>query len=309
MDARDCEDCGGYSELVNDALISPYVSTVVNGSSVTTFAIGGPIGVLVEPPDLATLQYIIRRAKALGLLVRYLGGGSNLLIPDEGVKDVVVKLGKGFRQTVVDDTESLLIVGAAVSLMSLSRQTARDGLSGLEFAAGIPATIGGAVKMNAGAHHGDIASVLESVTTVLDNGNIIRLSINDLAPDYRTMKLPLGSCVTEAVFRLVASDAARCEEQRRKNLEYRKQTQPLQVPSAGSTFRNPLNDIAGRLIDQCGIKGERIGGAEVSRMHANWVVNPEKSASARDVLQIIDRCRNAVKLKTGIVLEPELVIW
>jgi UDP-N-acetylmuramate dehydrogenase len=193
--------------------------------------------------------------------------------------------------------------------MSLSRQTARDGFSGLEFAAGIPATIGGAVTMNAGAHRGEIASVLASVTLILSDGDIVKLSINDLSPHYRTMKLPSGCCVTEVEFRLVASDVTRCEEQRRKNLEYRKQTQPLQVPSAGSTFRNPPNDVAGRIIDQCGMKGERVGGAEVSRIHANWLVNPEKAASAHDVIQLIERCRNVVELKTGALLEPELVIW
>jgi UDP-N-acetylmuramate dehydrogenase len=309
MNTGDFGDCRGYSELITDCLISPYVSKVVKGSSVTTFAIGGLIDLFIEPPDLATLRYVIERAKALGLSVKYIGGGSNLLIPDEGVKGIVIKLGKGFRQISVYDAGSRLIVGAAVSLMSLSRQTARDGFSGLEFAAGIPATIGGAVTMNAGAHRGEIASVLASVTLILSDGDIVKLSINDLSPHYRTMKLPSGCCVTEVEFRLVASDVTRCEEQRRKNLEYRKQTQPLQVPSAGSTFRNPPNDVAGRIIDQCGMKGERVGGAEVSRIHANWLVNPEKAASAHDVIQLIERCRNVVELKTGALLEPELVIW
>jgi UDP-N-acetylmuramate dehydrogenase len=194
--------------------------------------------------------------------------------------------------------------------MSLARRVSGDGFSGLEFAAGIPATIGGAIFMNAGAHGSEICERIVHVDAVMSDGSIERFDVRDLPWRYRHSGLPAGCFVTSVRLRVVPGDKARISALCAHNLDERRKRQPLSLPSAGSVFKNPSPDQpAGRLLEEAGMRGERVGGAQVSELHANWIVNPDKSASASDVLSLIALCQARVKARSGIDLVPEVRMW
>lgn len=284
----------------------------VPGSDLTTFAIGGALSFLVEPQDLGQLLEISKFLASTGLPWKILGAGSNLLISDQGVKAVVIKLGKGFRSVSPGDqvgAGGLIEVGGAVSLMTLSRSMSEQGFSGLEFAGGIPASIGGAVFMNAGAHGGEVGSVLREVAFVID-GEHHRISARSLPFSYRHSGLDPRAIITSATFELVPGDREKIVAHRAACLRERKLRQPLTSPSAGSVFRNPSPDApAGRLIESCGLKGRQLGGAQISEMHGNWIVNPQRSASSKDVQELISLCIQTVNQAHGVTLRPEVVSW
>jgi UDP-N-acetylmuramate dehydrogenase len=281
----------------------------VLGAKLTTFAIGGPLQFLAEPNSAQELAKLLRFLAENKQNCKILGAGSNLLIADQGLPGWVIKLGSGFR-VVQHVKESVYEVGAAMPLMLLSRDLSEQGFSGLEFAGGIPASLGGAVYMNAGAHGSEMAALIERVRLMDMQGHESEISGQEAGFSYRQSNLGQDKIVLGVRLRLVKSDVQRTTQCRRHFLAERKAKQPLNLPSAGSVFKNPgPTQAAGFLLDQAGLKGQRVGGAEVSRVHANWIVNPEKKAKAADVADLMSLCIERVRSRFGISLCAEINVW
>jgi len=282
----------------------------VPGSTLTTFSIGGPVGVLVEPDDIDQLAKALSFLAQTGQSYRLLGFGSNSLLPDCGVEGWVIKLGRGFRYLDFNSRNSV-VVGGAMSLMTLCRKCADQGLSGLEFAGGIPASLGGAVRMNAGAHGSEMAEIIRRVRVVDSTGRVLDLDPAELDFKYRSCSLPSGSIVVEVELGLAASDKESVNRKMLESLDYRRSTQPLVYPSAGSVFKNPAGtDLsAGAVIESLGLKGKKIGGAEISQLHANWIINPGKKAKDCDVISLIQLCQTMADRQLSVTLEPEVEVW
>ncbi len=267
----------------------------------TSFRIGGPADVLVQPDTADELGVVVREAAEHGVGVTMLGGGSNMLVGDGGIRGVVVKLGRGFRR--VEWSEHGVRAGAAVQLGRVARESVARGLAGLEHAEGIPGTVGGALFMNAGAYGGDVAAVVDAVWGVGPSGAVQRLDRAALAFQYRRAMLPPGFVVTAVAFALRPDAAAptRMDDARRR----RTASQPHGLANAGSIFKNPRGDHAGRLIEAAGLKGWRVGGARISERHANFIVN-EGRAHAADVQALMSVAQRAVWERSGVWLEPEV---
>ncbi|HYZ92635.1 MAG TPA: UDP-N-acetylmuramate dehydrogenase [Actinomycetota bacterium] len=267
----------------------------------TTFRVGGPADVLVEAEsedDLLELSTVARNVP-----IAIVGRGSNLLVADDGFRGVAVRLGRAFRRHA--QTNGGLRLGGAVYLPAAARLTARLGLGGFEFAAEIPATFGGAVRMNAGAHERSMADVLTEATVVnLGNAERRRVGVGDLGYAYRHSSLHPSEIVTEGHVQLVHDDAATVAQRIAAHLRWRRENQPP-GRSAGSVFKNPAGDSAGRLIDSVGAKGLRVGGAQVSDVHANFIV-AGANATASDVWALMWRVHRMVLDETGVDLEPEV---
>lgn len=260
----------------------------------TTLKVGGPAEFFVEPRTPEELARVVHAARECDVPWRVLGSGANLLVRDEGVPGAVLRLTRlGRREG--------LHVEAGYSLPRLVKETVSEGLAGLECLAGVPATIGGAVAMNAGGRHGELASAVRSVDVLTPEGAVRTLRGADVGFRYRGTALG-RAVVLAADFDLRPEPAAR--ERYEAILGDKKRSQPLGSPNAGCMFKNPPGDHAGRLIDQCGLKGERVGRARVSRKHANFIVN-EGGATAGDILGLIDRIRR----KVPVPLELEVLLW
>ena len=274
-----------------DAPLAPY----------TTFRVGGPADVLVEAESEDDLRLVASIAGDAPIAI--VGRGSNLLVSDDGFRGIAVRLGRSFRRH--DQTEDGLRLGGAVYLPAAARLCARLGLQGFEFAAEIPATFGGAVRMNAGAHDRCMADLLVSATVIdLATGELRRVPVDDLGYAYRYSNLRPGDIVTEGDIRLEPEDPKVVAEHIASHLRWRRQTQPP-GRSAGSVFKNPAGDSAGRLIDTVGGKGLRVGGAQVSGVHANFIV-ADPDARAQDVWTLIGQIQRLVLDHTGVALEPEV---
>ncbi|MFO0417323.1 MAG: UDP-N-acetylmuramate dehydrogenase [Pseudomonadota bacterium] len=300
-----------------DPRLIPSVSKIVGGrvrelvpaASLTTYAIGGAIRAVVTVESRAEAAEILRLLAAEGQPTRVFGFGSNLLVSDSGLNEWIIRLGASFK-----GIESLgageFELGGNASIMAVSRKLSEEGFAGLEFAAGIPASVGGAVFMNAGAHGGEICQRIVSVRGVLSDGGDYEWRGADLPWSYRRSGLPQGVLITSARIGLVRGDRDTIAKGCADNLAHRRRTQPLALPSAGSVFKNPSPDNpAGRVLEAAGMKGAKLGGAEVSTLHANWIVNPSKSASAADVRGLIELCAKRALEVCGVELEPEVRIW
>jgi UDP-N-acetylmuramate dehydrogenase len=270
----------------------------------TTFGIGGPAAVLVEPPTRDQLLALLPLVGAGEPAPLFLGLGSNLLVSDRGFDGVVVKALRALRGLRVDG--EILTVEAGVSLKKASTAAAQAGLSGLEFAISIPGTVGGAVTMNAGAHGAETRDVVETVTVWTGSG-VEELPAAALALGYRDSLIQRtpGWMVLEARLRLTRTSPAEVEARMRALMRHRLATQPVGERNAGSMFKNPPGDKAGALIERVGAKGWREGAAEVSALHANFIVN-RGGARAWDVVTLMRRVRQAVHEACGIVLFPEV---
>jgi UDP-N-acetylmuramate dehydrogenase len=291
------------------ALVGDRVRRNVPASSLTTFAIGGDISYLVTIESLWELQAVMKLLTVEGQPARVLGFGSNVLIADRGIQGWVLRLGQSLRSVEHSEGDRFVIAGGA-SLMTVARKISADGFSGLEFAAGIPASVGGAVFMNAGAHGAEIADRIERVSLVMPDGSFRVYDCKELPFTYRHSGLPRDAAVISVELLLPSGDKERIARTCSENLAHRKNTQPLSLPSAGSVFKNPSPDLpAGKVLEQAGLKGTSVGGAEISSLHANWIVNPDKRASAADVLALISLCQERVRSQMGIELEPEVRLW
>ena len=280
----------------------------VAASRKTTIAAGGLICYQFEVDQVEQLQRLSAYFFKQKIETRVLGAGSNVMFPDRDFLVPVITLGRSFRSWRRLDQQRIEVSGA-MSVMTLAREVAALGLSGLEFSAGIPASLGGAIAMNAGAHQHEFSEMIESVTVVLPTGQLETISQKDLNFNYRKTELPLGSVVISSVLRLEPGDSATIREHMQHNLAYRKKTQPLQFASCGSVFRNPERAFAGELIEACGLKGKKMGEAEISEQHANWIINRNKQATSADVFGLIRLAQASVLERFGISLEPELQLW
>ncbi|MFJ5713401.1 UDP-N-acetylmuramate dehydrogenase [Neobacillus sp. NPDC093127] len=273
----------------------------------TTIKIGGPADLLIEPSSVENLNHVMGVIRKHRLKWRAIGRGSNLLVSDKGIEGAVIKLGSGLDHLEINDTE--ITVGGGHSLVSLSTLISKKGLTGLEFASGIPGSVGGAVYMNAGAHGSDISKILTRARILFDDGTMEWLSSAEMEFSYRTSVLQKKrpGIVVEAVFQLAQGDRAAIVSQMLKNKDYRKETQPWNFPCAGSIFRNPLPNYAGKLIEVAGLKGFSIGGAKISEMHGNFIVNAG-NATAGDVLALIEHVKDTIYSLYEIKMETEVEI-
>ena len=272
----------------------------------TSFRIGGPADVLAQPADEAELAALLKRAGEHAVPVTLVGNGSNLLVRDKGIRGLVIKLSNLFNSITVDG--NVLTFGSGISLAMASKKAASLSLSGLEFAVGIPGTIGGAVYMNAGAYDGEMAKVVTSVRVMDREGKISELKASELAFAYRHTALQNSGLIVTSVTCVLQPDEADAIAAKMADFSQRRiSKQPLELPSAGSMFKRPPGYFAGTLIDQTGLKGYTVGGAQVSTKHAGFVVNVG-GATAQDVLQLISDVQSKVFAAHGVRLEPEVLV-
>lgn len=272
----------------------------------TSFHIGGPADVLAMPQTEAELQALLVKATEAGVPVTLIGNGSNLLVLDKGIRGLVIKLGNQLKEISVQGTE--ICFGSGVSLAQASKKAAELGLTGMEFAVGIPGSIGGAVYMNAGAYDGEMSKVVKSVHVLNADGTLEVLEADALGFSYRHTALQgSGKIVTKVVLELLPGEKDAILEKMDGFSQSRISKQPLELPSAGSMFKRPPGYYAGTLIDQTGLKGYTVGGAQVSTKHAGFVVNIG-GATAADVLQLIADVQAKIMSVHGVQLEPEVLV-
>lgn len=272
----------------------------------TTWKIGGPADLLILPKGKEELAATVKLLNKHGIPWMILGRGSNMLVSDEGVRGAVIKPAGSLDFVRFEGTT--VTAGACYSFIKLSIMAGKQGLTGLEFAGGIPGTVGGAVYMNAGALGSDVSRIFKSADIVLETGELVRYDRNDMHFSYRHSVLQeRKGVVLEASFELAEGDRMEIASAMASYKERRLRTQPLQMASAGSVFRNPEGDYAARLIQEAGLKGFRIGGAQVSEQHANFIVNTGQ-ATARDVLALIAHIQSAVEERNGVRLVPEVLV-
>ncbi|WP_240413814.1 UDP-N-acetylmuramate dehydrogenase [Paenibacillus periandrae] len=272
----------------------------------TTWKIGGPADILLIPRTREQLIDAVKLMHAHQLPWTILGRGSNVLIADKGIRGVVIKLGPAL-ETLRFEGETVY-AGAAYSFIKLSVMAGKEGLTGLEFAGGIPGTVGGAIYMNAGAHGSDVSRILLRAEVLLSTGELVTMQKDDFEYTYRHSRLHhQPGIIIEAVFGLKTGDRKEIAEAMASYKERRLRTQPLQLACAGSVFRNPPDQFAARLIEEAGLKGFRIGGAEVSPLHANFIVNTGQ-ATAHDVLALIEHVQQCVMAAYGVKLVTEVLV-
>lgn len=272
-------------------------------SKFSTFGIGGPARYFVEVHQIEEMQSVLKKCLAENLRYIVIGKGSNCLFDDRGFAGVVIYNRIDFITTL---SPGVFHAGAGFSFSLLGAQTARQGWTGLEFASGIPGSVGGAVFMNAGANGGDVSQTLVSVDFVTNEGELQTIGKEDLKFGYRySIFHALPGAIVGAIFRLAPSSHARKDQL--EIINYRKKTQPYGAKSAGCVFRNPTQMNAGALIDHHGLKGMQIGKAKVSDVHANFIIN-EGGATSSDVLQLIAAIQSHLKEKSGIDLQSEIRI-
>lgn len=274
----------------------------------TSFKIGGPAAALCAPKDRQQLRELVGFVQREGVDSWYIGNGSNLLVSDEGLNGIAILLDSGFDGEIeVDGT--VLLAPAGKKLSAVCAAACAAGLTGLEFAYGIPGSVGGAVYMNAGAYGGEMKDRLLWVEYLAPTGEIVRLEQEQLSLSYRHSRFMeegmQGSCIVRAAFGLQRGEKAAIQSEMDRILNQRRQKQPLEYPSAGSTFKRPQGAFAAQLIDKCGLKGFTVGGAQVSEKHAGFVINTGKATCA-DVLELTRQVQECVQEKTGYLLELEV---
>ena len=271
----------------------------------TTLKLGGPADYLAFPRSAEEIAALFAEARACSLPVTVIGHGSNLLVLDGGIRGLVICIGKNMRK--ITRNGNTITAQAGAMLGSVAAEAADAGLAGLEFASGIPGTVGGGVTMNAGAYGGEMAQVVTRVKGIYPDGRTVTLDREEMAFGYRRSAVTeKGFIVTEAVFELHAGDPAEIRARMAELNAKRAEKQPLDVPSAGSTFKRPEGYYAAALIDQCGLKGYSVGGARVSMKHAGFLVNTGTSSS--DFLSLMQKVQEIVEERAGVKLEPEIRI-
>ena len=289
--------CGELNcEFITEAMLKDY----------TSFKIGGKADIMVFPDTVEKLSKILSFSNSNNIPVFILGKGSNLLVNDDGINGVVVNTCKLDEIELIDETT--VRCGCGISLSRLCRFALDNSLSGLEFAFGIPGTAGGAAYMNAGAYGGEMKDVLVSCEHLNADGSLSSFSGNELSLGYRhSVYSDSDLVIVSLTLKLNKGNQEEIKSKMDELIGKRKDKQPLEYPSAGSTFKRPEGYFAGALIEQCGLKGFTVGGAQVSEKHAGFVINIG-SATAKDVLGVIEHCKNTVLTETGVLLEPEVKI-
>lgn len=269
----------------------------------TTFRVGGPADVLVQPDETA-LAAILALCRQYHVSYSFIGNGSNLLVGDRGIRGVVIEMTDPMGNIEVDGTKITAQAGAMLS--KIANTAASNGLGGMEFAAGIPGSVGGAVVMNAGAYGGEMKDIIEKVYVLDENGAQLELDRDALDLGYRHSCIPEKKyIVTKVVLELVPRNEAEIRSEMKELNEKRAEKQPLQYPSAGSTFKRPEGYFAGKLIMDAGLRGYQVGGAQVSEKHCGFVIN-KGDATAADICQLMRDVSDKVQAQFGVVLEPEV---
>jgi len=271
----------------------------------TTFRIGGPADYFLSLKNVEQIQKVILLCKEYQVPYEVIGNGSNLLVADEGIEGVVLQLGKEFSRTEIEGT--LLKAQSGSTLSALARKAAEAELTGMEFACGIPGTLGGAITMNAGAYGEEMAQIVEQVTLLTNAGKQLSLSAKEMQFGYRKSILcQLPYIVLSADLRLKKGNRITIEKKMTELNAKRKEKQPLEYPSAGSTFKRPEGYFAGKLIMEAGLAGFQYQGAQVSKKHCGFLINATGTATAWDVKLLIQKVQQTVFEKSGVKLEPEI---
>ena len=274
----------------------------------TSFKTGGLADIFVKIETEKELKYILEYAKINRIELTIVGNGTNLLVRDKGIRGIVIQL--KMQETSVEETENEVIItaGAGVPISKLSRLAKEHNAQGLEFAVGIPGTVGGAIKMNAGAYGSEIKDVVTSTKYIDYNGNIQTLNNDEHEFSYRnSIFSKMNGIILETVIKLPKGNLEEIESKMQQNMASRKEKQPLDKPNAGSTFKRGEGYITAKLIDECGLKGYKLGDAEVSTKHAGFVVN-NGNASTQDILDLIEYIKEEVYKKFKVEIEPEIQI-
>ena len=270
----------------------------------TTFKIGGKADVFVMPENKNELKILLNSAKENNVPFFIIGKGSNLLVSDNGIEGAVISLSEFDK---ISLSENTINCGAGVNLSALCNFALKNSLAGLEFAYGIPGSVGGALFMNAGAYGGEISQVVSGAFCIDFDGNEVFLKREDMNLSYRNSVFKNSNLIiSEVVFELETSNSSEIKAKMQEYIEKRKTKQPLEYPSAGSTFKRPVGNFAGTLIEKNGLKGELSGGAMVSDKHAGFIINYD-NATANDVLNLMDKVQKTVLSNDNILLEPEVI--
>lgn len=293
-----------FRELTKDIVGSDNVFINEKLDKHTTMRVGGPAACLVTPDSVEALTKLVKLCRENKLSYYVIGNGSNLLVSDEGFDGIIIKIGRKMSNITLKG--DIITAEAGALMSSIGGFAAREGLTGFEFAAGIPGTIGGGCVMNAGAYGGELKDVLVNVKVITPEGEILTYTVDEMELGYRTSKfLDKDYIILQADIRLAAGDVKAIEARMAELSAMRRDKQPLELPNAGSTFKRPEGDFAGRLIEAAGLKGKGVGKACVSDKHAGFVVN-KGGASAKDVYDTIQMVINTVQAENGVILEPEV---
>lgn len=270
----------------------------------TSVKVGGNCDLMITACDAETAARLIIECKDVGLYSMILGNGSNTLFSDDGFRGAVITTACGSGEIKCDG--EVITAPAGAQLSAVCKAALENGLTGLEFAYGIPGTVGGAVYMNAGAYGGDISQIIESVTAMDTSGKLVSFTPNELALGYRTSRFEhSGEVIISASFRLQKGDRSEIKAKMEDLIKRRRNRQPLEYPSFGSAFKRPEGTYAGLIIEESGLKGHIVGGAQISPKHANFIIN-RGGATANDIIELIELTQHTVKEKTGYTLEPEV---
>lgn len=271
----------------------------------TTFRAGGPAECFITVDTREQLAKVFSYLQRAGWDFCLLGNGSNLLVGDKGYRGVIIQLGEEFRKIRVDGER--LTAGAGAALGQAAKEALTAGLSGMEFASGIPGTLGGAVRMNAGAYGGEMAQIVESVEVMGLDGEILTLDNETMEFGYRASSIRNRPYVVlEAVLKLAAGEKEEIAARMQELMQRRREKQPLEYPSAGSTFKRPEGHFAGKLIMDAGLRGYSVGGAQISEKHCGFIINRE-NATAADIARLVRETIDTVQDKLGVTLEPEVI--
>lgn len=297
--------CKNFINDFNNILGKENISIDEPMKNHTSFKVGGPADILVTPKNYEEVVKIIKFCNQKNLPYYIIGRGSNLLVKDGGFRGVIIKLTSLNKIQVLD--EKIIAQGGA-DLSAVSDEALKHSLTGFEFACGIPGTVGGAVTMNAGAYNGEISQVIESALVVDKKGNLITLNKDELELGYRISAIQKYEyTVLEATFKLTKGEYNKIKERIDDLTRKRQEKQPLEYPSAGSTFKRPEGYFTGKLIEESNLKGYTIGGAQVSEKHAGFVIN-KNNATAEDIINLIKHIQNTIKTKYNVELQPEVRI-
>lgn len=270
----------------------------------TTFKVGGPADIFVQLSNADELREILSSAKEYDMPVYIIGNGSNLLVGDLGYRGLIVQIYKNMNEIQVDGNQMKIQAGALLS--AIAKKALEYSLGGFEFASGIPGTLGGAVAMNAGAYGGEMKHVIQKATVLTRDGELKELTVDELQLGYRkSIIIDKDYIVLEAVLELFPAEKASIQAKMKECAQARKSKQPLEYPSAGSTFKRPVGYFAGKLIDDAGLRGFSYGGAQVSEKHCGFVINKDH-ATAKDIVILMKEVNRIVTKKFGVSLEPEV---
>ncbi|NLZ93704.1 MAG: UDP-N-acetylmuramate dehydrogenase [Firmicutes bacterium] len=270
----------------------------------TTFKTGGPADLLVEPQSISEMQKLMRYVFKKEIPYLVIGQGSNLIVSDKGIRELVVKIGTNLSQCAVNN--ETIEAEAGATIINVSKEAQKHSLTGLEFACGIPGSVGGAVFMNAGAYDGEIKNILEEVLVLTVNGDLLIRKAKELELGYRTSVMQRnGEIILKAKFKLQKGNKDDISQKMKELTQRREKSQPLEFPSAGSIFKRPEGYYTGKLIEDANLKGYKIGGAQVSPKHAGFIINTGNATSS-DILNLIKHIQTEVRNRFGVELETEV---